>query len=236
MITTSEYKFCLPVPEKVRIAVAADIHSTPHFAEILRMISDSRPDAVFIPGDLCHDGDEYDIPLGFLRSTVSIAPVYYSFGNHERSVDETVLGIDGVHLLNDRFEMFKGIVVGGLRSGFRGQKETNFTRTPKPDLGFIDEFEKICGVKLLLSHHPEYYPEYLSKRRIDLIFSCHAHGGQWRFFGRGLFAPGQGFFPKYTSGIYGNMIVSRGLANKTIIPRLFNSPELVLVDIFPENN
>ena len=80
---------------------------------------------------------------------------------------------------------------------------------------------------LLLSHHPEYRP--LFPKEISLICSAHAHGGQWRFFGRGLFSPGEGWFPKYTSGLYGNMLVSRGLTNTASVPRLFNPTEVVYV-------
>ena len=66
---------------------------------------------------------------------------------------------------------------------------------------------------------------------IDLTLSGHAHGGQWRFFGRGVFSPGQGLFPKYTSGMYdgGRFIVGRGLGNPIIIPRIFNSPEVLVI-------
>ena len=48
------------------------------------------------------------------------------------------------------------------------------------------------------------------------------------FFREGLFAPGQGLLPKYTSGVHGNMIISRGLANTGgMIPRLFDPREAV---------
>ena len=64
------------------------------------------------------------------------------------------------------------------------------------------------------------------------MVSGHAHGGQWRIFGRGVFAPGQGLFPKYTSGIHdGRLVISRGLKKSGTIPRIFNSPELVIIDI-----
>ena len=60
--------------------------------------------------------------------------------------------------------------------------------------------------------------------------SGHAHGGQWRIFGRGVYAPGQGIFPKYTSGVIdGRCVISRGLSNHTHVPRIFNPPELVMV-------
>jgi predicted MPP superfamily phosphohydrolase len=81
-----------------------------------------------------------------------------------------------------------------------------------------------------LCHHPEYRDKYLKDRSIDLILSGHAHGGQIRLLGRGLYAPGQGIFPKYTSGIHANMIISRGLSNTAgFIPRLFNPREIVYI-------
>ena len=66
-----------------------------------------------------------------------------------------------------------------------------------------------------------------------------AHGGQWRFFGRGVFAPGQGLFPKYTSGIYkgehGKLLVGRGLGDShKFPPRIFNRTEVIIVTLKAE--
>ena len=50
----------------------------------------------------------------------------------------------------------------------------------------------------------------------------------------GVFAPGQGLFPKYYKGIYGGknkLVVSRGLGNSGFPLRLFNRPDLVIVDL-----
>lgn len=91
---------------------------------------------------------------------------------------------------------------------------------------------------MLLSHRPELFETY-QKYGFDLVLSGHAHGGQWRIPGvlNGLFAPDQGLFPEYAGGRYdyaeGTMIVSRGLAREsTPVPRIFNRPEVVIVDIF----
>ena len=90
---------------------------------------------------------------------------------------------------------------------------------------------------LLLAHRPEFFDVY-TQYDFDLVLSGHAHGGQWRIPGliNGLFSPNQGWFPKYAGGRYGEdgtiMIVSRGLANNVgAIPRIFNPPELVVVEI-----
>lgn len=233
-ICSLEYRIELPVKSGFRIAVAADVHATPHYKAIISLLQSETPDVIFIPGDLCHYSDDLDIPLEFLRLAAQIAPVYYSFGNHERNTDESVFNIKGVHLLNDKSEKFGEVTIGGLRSGFRGQPETAVMETPIPDLDFLNHFESLSGVKLLLCHHPEYYTRYLKGRDIDLIFAGHAHGGQWRMFGRGLFAPGQGIFPKYTFGMYDEkLIVSPGLTNTIAIPRFHNPPGLIIADIVP---
>ena len=81
---------------------------------------------------------------------------------------------------------------------------------------------------ILLSHHPEYFQRL--PKGIHLVLSGHAHGGQWRLFGRGLYAPNQGWLPRYTKGIYEKrMIVSAGLTNTAHVPRLFNPTEVIYV-------
>lgn len=99
---------------------------------------------------------------------------------------------------------------------------------PRPELDWLKDFETQEGFKLLLCHHPEYRDRYLKGRKIDLILAGHAHGGQIRILDQGLFAPGQSLLPRYTSGVHGNMVISRGLSNTaSFIPRLGNPPEIV---------
>ena len=93
---------------------------------------------------------------------------------------------------------------------------------------------------VLLSHRPERVEDYLAYD-FDLVLSGHAHGGQWRLPGlvNGLLAPDQGFFPAYAGGLYRldentDLVVSRGLAREsTRVPRIFNPPELVIIDVMP---
>jgi predicted MPP superfamily phosphohydrolase len=75
-----------------------------------------------------------------------------------------------------------------------------------------------------------------AQHTVDLVFSGHAHGGQFRIpFVGGLIAPNQGLFPKYDAGIYeeGNttMVVSRGIGNSIVPFRINNRPEIVLVEL-----
>ena len=88
---------------------------------------------------------------------------------------------------------------------------------------------------ILLTHRPELFNTYV-EREIDLILVGHAHGGQIRIpFIGGIVAPNQGFFPKYTSGIFEEnktaMVVSRGIGNSIFPFRINNRPELVVITL-----
>ena len=236
----------------------SDLHDKP-FDAVVKSLKARRPDLIAVPGDLFFhilppDDDSVlhisPHALPFLEACADIAPTFYSVGNHDWMLgarDLAILRDAGVTALDNSFVRFGDLCIGGLTSGvvmrYRLDGHIRLSRSifrhdflghdspTEPDTAWLNEFEAQDGYKLLLCHHPEYWKKYLQGRKIDLILSGHAHGGQIRLFGQGLFAPGQGWFPKYTSGIYGNMIVSRGLANTGgIIPRLFNPCEIVYIE------
>lgn len=106
----------------------------------------------------------------------------------------------------------------------------------KPETDWIVDFVAQPGYHILLSHHPEYWP-LLKNENIDLILSGHAHGGQIRMYNPfkrewiGTWSPGQGWWPRYTKGVYeGRLVVSAGLSNTTWVPRLFNPTEVVYIE------
>ncbi|HPE95528.1 MAG TPA: metallophosphoesterase, partial [Bacillota bacterium] len=233
----SEYTVLASINQDITIALIADLHDRP-FEPIKQAFSHCKPDIIAIPGDLINGSTTDSVNgLAFLQYAASIAPTFYSLGNHEWRFDaDDILAIckTGAIPLDNAAVQFKDINIGGLSTGFRGViAQGNLKKTPMPDTRWLDEFSRIKGYKLLLSHHPEYYDEYIKPLPIALTLAGHAHGGQIRLFGRGLFAPGQGVFPKYTSGVYDNrLVVSRGLSNTAkLIPRLWNSPELVYITL-----
>ena len=232
----------------LRAAFVADFHDGDP-APLLGALRKAHPDIILAAGDLVHDSAHTDNAFALLRGAVSIAPVFCSLGNHEARCGSDIgarLAATGARVLDNTYVKFGGLVVGGLSSGFFGKKQGRLKKTPMPALDWLDAFCAEDGVRVLLSHHPEYYPRYLSSRPIDLVLSGHAHGGQWRAFGRGLFAPGQGLFPRFTAGAYRGrkrekgglclsaeqplLIVSRGLFNQTPIPRINNPEELILLN------
>lgn len=227
---------------RMRIALVADLHGV-DFNAVISACRDMSPDCIAVAGDLTDDlaSSEPDIVainesgFEFLHQATAVAPVFYSFGNHERNCTDE--GIDavkrtGATLLNDSYIYFGGMYIGGLMSGFIGANKRHAYFTPPPNVEWLDTFAALDRFKLLICHHPEYYPKFIRPRDIDLTLSGHAHGGQIRLGRQGIYASGQGLFPKYTAGLVdGRLIISRGLANHTPVPRLFNPAELVFVDI-----
>ena len=112
--------------------------------------------------------------------------------------------------------------------------ETAFYRKSLTALSPIDP----SVFNLLIAHRPEFIEDY-AKPGFDLVVSGHCHGGQVRipFLINGLYAPGQGLFPKYAGGQYQvkdtTLIISRGLHRVWHLPRVFNRPEAVKITLVP---
>ena len=239
------------LPDKKVFALVSDLHSEKP-EKVIRLLKKMNPDYILAPGDIFEvmDGtkdEENENGFILLSECAKIAPTFYSLGNHEmggtgswHAMGNTYpkkekkmsarnaerLAETGVIFLNNSFVVHDGIAFFGLSSGL-------VCEGCVPKLETMSEFLKCDMPKVLLSHHPEYYPKYFKDSGIDLMVSGHAHGGQWRFFGRGFFAPGQGFFPKYTSGVVDNrFVIGRGLKIRSAVPRIFNPPEVVKIEIY----
>ncbi len=220
------------VPREYRFAVVADLHDR-EGARVADLVLSLSPDAVLIPGDLYESPPRrhafaYEEAVMLLARLTPHVPVFYAPGNHDYTVPAAFLDACerlGVIRLSDSSCEWEGIRIGGVASmQYDGQT---------PNAAFLSRFAAEEGYKLLLCHHPEYY-RHIRPLAVDLTVAGHAHGGQWRIFGRGVFSPGQGLFPRYTAGLYeGRLLVSRGLKISRPIPRLFNDREIILLSLTP---
>lgn len=236
-IKTERWDFNAGTDKKLKFAVFSDLHNCDN-EPLTEILFSENPDAILLPGDYIHNDRIYERGFEFLKICTGYRPSFCSIGNHERKYSgdlKGILGNIGVVLLDNGYTDFCGVKLGGLSSGFKGAADQQtFTATPMPETDWLDEYEKSEGFHILLSHHPEYYEPIVKNRKIELTVSGHAHGGQWRLFGRGAFAPGQGVFPKYTSGLYEKrLLVSRGLGNPHDIPRINNTPEVIIITLNP---
>ena len=232
---TTEYNVKIPgLNERLRFAVIADLHghATP---ELTELALGAMPDAVLMPGDIFDTRGDTPGTLAAIKALAANVPVFCSLCNHDKHMSDetrTMLLEAGAVLLDNDTAAFRGLTIGGLTSGFFTEHRTDLEKTPPPDLDWLARFAAMPSPRLLLCHHPEYYPDYIRGTDIELTVSGHAPGGQWSIFGRGVFAPGQGLFPKYTAGVYdgGRLVVSRGVTNTVRIPRFFNPTEIVVIN------
>ena len=220
-----------------KILQVSDLHNKEFGTDqevLVSLTKEIAPDIIVVTGDLIDSNHtDIDVVMEYISQAVLIAPVYFVTGNHEMWSEEyTTLAADlvkyGVVILdNKNIILTKNggeISLLGLSDGDVISKESETV--------FDSAGNKFC---ILLSHRPELLKEYAQKG-VDLVFAGHAHGGQFRIpYLGGLFAPTQGLFPKYTSGVYTEadttMVVSRGLGNSVIPVRVFNRPELVVVTL-----
>lgn len=233
-----------------KVLQVSDLHNK-EFGEnqwkLIKLTKEIVPDIIVITGDLI-DSRKTDIAtaMEYVSEAVKIAPVYFVSGNHEKwSSKYTELSKElaeaGVKIIDN-----EGTIIekDGEKISLLGLQDIDFIPydyvEDSTDYKFQEKLSELSmnvsnEFCILLSHRPEKIDLYADKN-IDLVFSGHAHGGQFRIpFVGGLVAPNQGFFPKYTRGLYvkgdTSMVVSRGLGNSIIPLRIFNRPELVVVTL-----
>ena len=231
-----------------RIAQVSDLHNKDFgegYGQLLTLLSEINPDIIVVTGDLIDSRQtDLDVALEFAWQAGKIARVYYVSGNHEARVPEyedlkTGLVKAGVVILeNQKVQITregKSITLMGIddpsfQEDYMLGDSESVARQAIEDLKNESD-----GYTVLLSHRPELFDLY-ADTGMDLVFSGHAHGGQFRLpFIGGLVAPNQGFFPKYDAGQFNEenttMIVSRGVGNSIIPIRFNNRPEIVLVTL-----
>lgn len=232
-----------------KIIQISDYHcdTVPGLVEEIKALN---PDIIVSTGDLVHDTGSYRPGVRLMKRLINIAPVYCVTGNHdllradynsfEKELDE--IGVKTLH--NEGVMLSSGddeIRLVGIDDPFSVEKSNIEEHIENA----IAEIPSFSGYNILLFHRANHM-DLLNHRGFDLILAGHMHGGQFRFpWGRGVCAPRSSWgsnskllFPKYFAGLYksGNsqMIVNRGLGNPMIIPRLFNRPEITLIELGAE--
>lgn len=240
-MVVKQYKVNTSKSIRIKIAILADIHGKCN-KKTLKYMSQFNPDIIAIPGDLVDQKHLLSNKLlDFLVECIHIAPTFFSFGNHD--VWLTPLDIDtmkriGVHILdNEWLQIEEDLYIGGITSTsvlrHKCLDNNRFQSTTIVDVSWIERIKQKESFKIILDHHPENYAIYTRNMDVDIVISGHTHGGQISVFGLwpSKLAKQNGWF-KYRGGIYDNkLIVSRGITNTMMIPRIGNPTELVIVDI-----
>lgn len=260
MFRVTRYHLKTPkIDETIRIVFLTDLHNQSYGIDnqqLLKAIEVQHPDVILIGGDMLvsHSRvDCYNEAVKLVKTLAGQYPVFYANGNHEQRMKEQpevhgdsyqrymkqLKGM-GIHFLNNQTEtiMIKGqaLTITGLEiflkcysKGFRTEPFT------------LTDAEKCIGKKrgkryhILLAHNPMYMETY-KEWGADMILSGHLHGGVVRIPGLGgVISPQIRFFPKYAGGHvkedHTDIISGRGLGSHTIPIRLFNIPELVVIQL-----
>ena len=244
--------------EKVRLVFLADLHSRKYGRNnirLIRMVSRAKPDFIVLGGDMITASvllNRDPVTVDALSALANIAPVFYAPGNHEKKLSENehqkeryedylfeLECMDITWLADHSARLTEEMYLYGLDIDSRYYRKLR----PGPELTAQYIREKLQGVDLrkyniLLAHTPEYFDAY-TQLGYDLVLCGHYHGGMVNLPEVGpLIAPNLQFRPEHCGGAYKKnntiVIVTRGIGSHTINIRLFNRPEVVVIDIKQE--
>ena len=207
--------------------------------ELVEKVGSLEPDMIALTGDFVTDEGDLAAVARLADRLVKLCPVYFISGNHEFGSGlaievRNILERAGVKYLSNEYLTIKrgddGILLGGVEDplAYADMLSPEELAQKMNDVA-PDEF------KILLGHRNYWMTEY-PELPVDLIFCGHAHGGLIRIPGvGGLIGTDRRLFPDFDAGMFNNgrytLIVSRGLGNSVPLPRIFNRPEIVCVEL-----
>lgn len=231
-VVTRRYTVKTDKPFSARIAFISDFHDNGNL--LTRIVSATRafsPDMILIGGDTAdRRGKDHSASERLIRELSAVADVYAVTGNHESELGVSALPALEKVLIDGDFRIFERYALLGI--GDPGDGDYS---------GYEDRvrlFSRLPVYKIALVHRPYQFFTGLTlkDRDIDLVLSGHCHGGMFRmpFFGP-VYAPGEGFFPKYGYGMSaenGVTVIVSGGAGNTVAPLRFNNfPEVVCITV-----
>lgn len=256
----TKYRICSQklngIKSEKKLIFLSDLHNRMYGEEnerLLESIRNQHPDLILIGGDMLvrKDGNSYDKTVHFLAKLPGICPVYCANGNHEQKLKELpdkyeqsyeeykkALTASGIHMLENASETVKLEEVPVKLSGLEIPLGA-YARFGKKELSLKEITDRIGehgdDYQILLAHHPGYMKEYLAYGA-DLILGGHYHGCVVQLPGiGGVISTNFTLFPKYSGGIYPEgeqtAVVSRGLGTHSVPLRLWNWPELIVLEL-----
>lgn len=207
--------------------------------ELVDKVGSLEPDMIALTGDFVTDEGDLAAVKKLAGRLTELCPVYFISGNHEFGsglavkVRNILEGAGVKYLSNEYLTISRGddeILLGGVEDPLA------YADMLSPDeLAQKMNDAAPDAFKILLGHRNYWMTEY-PELPVDLIFCGHAHGGLIRIPGvGGLIGTDRRLFPDFDAGQFNNgrytLIVSRGLGNSVSIPRIFNRPEIVCVEL-----
>lgn len=253
----TETYFKYPIPEwngtenRVRIALAGDFHTRhgdgPRLQRIVEAIRQRSPDIVLLVGDFAFASSEphkntLDLPLmskifRALRNGGK-TKVYACLGNHDYAYgEEKIRGMlenAGITVLEP----------GSARLKFGDNCEVFLGGTDNRHISYVDPKdipfppEDFYGAALFVVHSPDLVVDLPREAGYHLTLAGHTHGGQVCLPGRIPFVPhASRIGDQYAHGMFEeggkDLFVTRGVGESRLRLRLFCPPEIVFIDLVP---
>lgn len=223
-----------------KILQLSDLHAVSFGVDNKRLIAKVdkvNPDIIVITGDIIDSKfSNKKVATKLVKNLADKYPVYYINGNHEylletNDLNEFYVSLEeaGAKIINNEYVE---IPVGDDSFILYGLDDNNLHDQTLEKMMEENDKDKLSVV---LAHEPQWFNKYVALD-VDLVLSGHTHGGQIRvpFIGA-IVAPDQGFFPKISDGVYESkdtvMVVSRGLGYTVVPVRLFNDPEIIVIEM-----
>lgn len=240
----------------IKAVCISDLHGWNYGKEntkLLEIIAEQKPDVIIIAGDMItRIASERQLQrvTAFIKKLTDIAHVFYMTGNHEADY----MAENGMELL-DKFsetgaevlyDSFTETEIAGTTMRIGGASGRYFDGSVRDNvtLKMLETIGKSDFPSIAIVHQPEniFRQEKRNSWTADLYISGHTHGGVWRIPGLcGVMSPAEGLFPKYDKGQFfvdGKMpmIINGGLSGYYFIPRVFNRPEICVINLTKKQN
>ncbi len=242
----------------LKIAMLSDLHGFcygENNIDLITAVKNTTPDLILLAGDMitCEHPEQFPIARDLLRELVTIAPVYYSNGNHE--LRSSVPGQKGtreyLELKNDLISFGVKYLNNETAVIDRGEDTITVFGLDLPDmyyrrfasskmtvdtlLGYLNAIPDEKSYNILIAHNPMYGHTY-ARASFDMALCGHNHGGLICLpFVGSIISPSFKLFPEFAFGdtLVGqtHIITSRGLGTHRYNIRINNPAELLYITV-----
>lgn len=235
------------VERNKKFVVLTDLHNRKigrSYDKLIGAIDNIAPDVVLVVGDMINKNkaDSHQNATRLLNNLADKYEVIYVNGNHEQILGEKLseykesLYKKGViFLVNSQKYIGDNICIHGLEIDRGFYKHYFLSKMNENYICRLLGQPDLSRYNILLIHTPTYFKNYV-KWGADLAVAGHNHGGAIRLpvLG-GIISPQFILFPKYYAGRFhekdSDMLVSRGIGSHSINIRVFNKPEVMVIEL-----
>ena len=228
-----------------KICLITDFHNGKNYEKVIESVKQAQPDIICVGGDLINMEDtDFTNAEKLLSGLLDIADVLYSYGNHEIHCENIqkmarIAEDMNVKLINDEAVVVEKdgsrINIIGYGDDIYSDFTYHFEKQAQKRLTDLSYQFNNDELSVLIMHRPQYF-ETTSALPYDLTLSGHLHGGLIniepirtkileKHFGTDKYCKGE-----YNIGDK-KLIISAGIAKEDKIYRVFNTPEIVVVEI-----